>query len=400
MSNMFRNVSPIYTVYFSKSNKSISSSNAENELFSFNSYFLTNEFVFDIMQYILVPLLLAVIITMVILLIANRFYFENKIQQKKDISNKTNNFLTQIIFSNYDAKSIKEKIKLFEKEVPFKKNWCKGLILNTILSFKRNVTEVNPHQMLMIYRYFGFQEYSRKLIKSSNWKNKLLAIYHYQILDYKIKTGYIRPYVHEKNKFLKSNALIAIISLSDQKLDFLSNYESKISNADQIKILDIIYQKKTVLPEKINEWLYNKNSSVVVLAIKLMIRYSKTLTNSEITYLFTSVDNEIRKETFELIRHLYIVDANTIVMNQYNQETEKSNKITALKTMAVIGDANTKDFALSLISKEKDLEIKFEIINCINKIDSTFFKTFKIDDPLENNIINRILLHVNNPYLN
>lgn len=397
---MFRNVSPIYTVFFSKLNKSISSSNAENELFSFHNSFFTTEFVFDIMQYILVPFLLAVIITMVLLLIANRFYFENKIQQKKDISDKTNNFLTQIIFSNYDAKSIQEKIKLFEKEVPFKKDWCKGLILNTILSFKRNITDVNPHQMLLIYKYFGFQEYSRKLIKSSNWKNKLLAIYHYQILEYKIKTGYIRPYMYVKNKFLKSNALIAIISLSDQKLDFLTKYENKISNADQIKILDIIHQKNVVLPEKINEWLYNKNSSIVILAIKLMIRYSKTLTLSEITYLFKSVDNEIRNETYKLIQHLYIVEANTIVIHQYNEETVKSNKISALKTMAVIGNPETKDFVLSLISKETDLEIKFEIINCINKIDSTFFITFKIDDPLENNIINRILLHVNNPYLN
>ena len=255
MNNIFTNAGSIYTLSFSKLNTSISFSNAEDELFLFHNSFFTSEFAFDIMQYILVPFLLLVIITMVILLIANRFYFENTIQQKKDISNKANNFLTNIVFSNYNSKSIQEKIKLFEKEVPFKKDWCKGLILNAILSFKRNITDANPHQMLKIYRYFGFQKYSSKLIKSSNWKNKLLAIYHYQILEYKIKTGDIRPYIYVKNKFLKSNALIAIISLSGQKLDFLSNYENIISNADQIKILDIVYQKKLVLPEKIIEWL-------------------------------------------------------------------------------------------------------------------------------------------------
>jgi hypothetical protein len=54
--------------------------------------------------------------------------------------------------------------------------------------------------MLLIYKYFGFHRYSNKLIKSSSWENKLLAIYH-QILEYKIKTGYIRPYVYVKNKF-------------------------------------------------------------------------------------------------------------------------------------------------------------------------------------------------------
>jgi hypothetical protein len=30
--------------------------------------------------------------------------------------------------------------------------------------------------------------------------DKLLGIYHYQILEYKIKTGYIRPYVNNHKK--------------------------------------------------------------------------------------------------------------------------------------------------------------------------------------------------------
>jgi hypothetical protein len=50
--------------------------------------------------------------------------------------------------------------------------------------------------------------------------------------------------------------------------------KSKISTADQLKILDLIYQKAD-LPTKISKWLYNENNSIVLLAIKLMIRYDK-----------------------------------------------------------------------------------------------------------------------------
>jgi hypothetical protein len=50
--------------------------------------------------------------------------------------------------------------------------------------------------LLQIYKSFGFDEYSKKLILSRKWEDKLLGIYHYQILEYKIKTGYIRPYVN------------------------------------------------------------------------------------------------------------------------------------------------------------------------------------------------------------
>jgi hypothetical protein len=64
---------------------------------------------------------------------------------------------------------------------------------------KRNVNDINPHQMLLIYKYFGFHRYSNKLIKSNSWK--INYCYHYKILEYKIKTGYIRPYAYVKNKF-------------------------------------------------------------------------------------------------------------------------------------------------------------------------------------------------------
>lgn len=361
---------------------------------------LKAEFSFDLIKYIVIPFLLIVIISLVLLLIINRYGFEKKIIIKNEVDIKINDFLIEILFSDYDSTYIKKQIKLFKKQVPFKKKWCKGIILNKIITIKRNINGVNQHQMLLIYKYFGFHEYSNKLIKSSSWENKLLGIYHYQILEYKIKTGYIRPNIYVKNKFLQSNALIAVISLSDQKFDFLSNYEKQISFADELKILDIIHQKKSALPKKINEWLYNKNSSIVILAIKLMIRYRETLTIEEISHLLNSDNSKVRRETFLFIRNLYILEANELLINHYPKEIDKRSKISTLKTMATIGDNETKDFALSILLKEADLEIKFEIVNCINKIDAIFFNTFRTEDASENEIIKRIVLHVNNPYLN
>ncbi|MDI6031606.1 hypothetical protein QLS91_00825 [Flavobacterium sp. LB2P84] len=398
--NLLKDITNITTLLFKKLHTEISYKNIKNELLTFNYSFFKAEFSHDLFKYILIPFLLIVIISLVLLLIVNRYGFEKKIIIKNEVDIKINDFLTEIIFSDYDSKYIKEQIKLFKEEVPFKKKWCKGIILNKIITIKRNINGVNPHQMLLIYKYFGFHDYSDKLIKSRSWENKLLGIYHYQILEYKIKTGYIRPNIYVKNKFLKSNALIAVISLSDQKFDFLSNYEKQISYADELKILDIIHQKKSALPKKINEWLYNKNSSVVILAIKLMIRYRETLTIDQISHLLNNTNSKVRRETYLVIRNLYIIEANELLINHYLKETDKRNKISALKTMGAIGDNDTKDFALSILLAEADLEIKFEIVNCINKIDATFFNTYKTEDASENEIIKRIVLHVNNPYLN
>lgn len=390
-------------ISFSNSNYSFEDffAGIKNELSNIDYSFFTTEFSFEIIKYIIIPFLLFLIVLLVILLIANRYGFEKKLILKKEVEVKINDFLTEIIFSDYTPKETKEKINLFkEQEVPFRKKWCKAIILNNIITVKRNINGVNPNQMLLIYKYFGFHAYSDKLIRSSNWENKLLGIYHYQILEYKIKTGHIRPNIYVKNKFLKSNALIAVISLSDEKFEFLSKYQKKISTADELKILDIIYQKKSALPKNINDWIHNKNSSIVTLAIKLMVRYRESLTIDQINYLLTNPNDRVRKETLSAIRTLYTIEASDILIDYYKAETNKRNKISTLKTMSVIGDNETKDFIASIMTQEKDLEVKFEMINCIIKIDKTFFDTYKSDDISENEVVNRIILHVNNPHLN
>lgn len=354
----------------------------------------------EFLQYIGIPFLALVIVIFIFLLLFNRFGYERKIIYKNEIDLKINDFLTEIIFSGFSTSEVKERVAIFKKEVPFKKKWCKSVILNKIITLKRNINGVNPHQMLLIYKYFGFHEYSDKLIKSSSWEKKLLGIYHYQVLEYKIKTGHIRPNIYVKNKYLKSNALIAVLSLSDQKFDFLTTYQKPISYADELKILDIIHQKKSALPVKINDWLNNKNSSIVVLGIKLIIRYRGTITEEQITKLLDNKNHKVRRETYMLIRNLYLLEATNLIMEKYYLETEKRNKISALKTLAQIGDEDTKHFAVALLKIEDDIDIKFEIIHCIYSIDPVFFDQYLYESKEEENIIKRIILHLKTPELN
>ena len=378
------------------------------EITSYKYYSNTSfQFYYDLIKYIFIPTLLITIVALVVLLIINRYGFEKKIAIKNEIVLKTDDFLTELIFSDYTPLTVKSKIKHFMEEVPFTKKWCRDIILNKLITIKQNINGVDSNRILLIYRAFGFHNYSKKLILNRNCRKKLLGIYHYQVLEYKIKTGYIRPYINLKpymdafkNKFLNSNALIAVIILSDEKFEILNKYQKKISNADELKILNIIYHKKSSLPSNIKDWLYNKNASIVRLAIKLMVRYREPLKKDQISYLLSTTDEGILKETLLAIRYLYLIEANTILINYYKTETNKRNKISTLKTLGAIGDTETIDFAVSILFNENDLELKFQIVQCINSIDPEFFKNYIIKNIVEKNIINKILLHVNSPYLN
>lgn len=364
------------------------------------SDFFTAEFIFSLLKYLVIPLFTLFLLILIFSLIVNRFKVEQLGTKKKEIDTLLNDFLTKIIFSNHNGNELKKKIADFKNTIPYNEKWCRYLILNKLIHFKQNIHGFDHNQILLIYKYFGLQSYSQGLINDRRWYYKSLGIYHYQVLDYKIKKGQLKSFLHHKNKYLRSNALIATIALSDEKFGVLDNYSEKISRADEIKILDIIYQKKSKLPENIVKWIYHKNNSIVILALKLLIRYREKLTVPQITYLLLNTDILVRKETLLAIRELKIYEANEILINYYGKEYNKRNKISCLKTLGIIGNEKTLKFVSDILTLEKDLEIKFELVNCINKIDKTFFESYAVDDETENNIIKKIVLHVTNPYLN
>lgn len=371
-----------------------------HEILAFiNSHSTASNFYY-FLKIIVIPFLILSLSIIIISLLVGRYFFDKIDQEKKELEDSINDFLTGLIFSGQNSQEIKTQIDQFKKGEIYNHKWCQRLILNKLIHIKENIKDVNNNLILIIYKQFDLHLYSKKLINQRKWYFKSLGFYHYRALDYKIKKGSIKPFLNSKNKYLKSNALVSIISLSDEKFDVLNQYSEKISAADEIKILDLIYEKKSTIPLTIFDWLFNKNNSIVVLAIKLIIRYRETLTLEQIKFLLQSEDALVRKSTIQAIRELYIVQANDLLMSHFNKELTHQNKISILKTLAIIGNKKTATFATKLLKNEPRLDLKFHLVKCIQKIDFDFLNDFKTNDYEEKDLVNRMILHTKDPYLN
>lgn len=358
----------------------------------------TARFFYNTFKYILIPSLLCIILYFFILLLFNR-YQEDKMDDKIEaIEQELNSFLTELLYSNYPIATIKEKVDSFKKRPEFQQKWCKQLLLNKLIHIKHNVKELDKNLFLIIYKQLDLHQYSAKLIQNKRWYYKSLGFYHYQSLDYKIKKSNIKPYLESPNRYLKSNALIALIALSDEKFDILHNYPNKIAKADELKILDLIYHKQSTTPETVKDWLQCTNSSVVVLAIKLMVRYREQLSLPTISYLLLHEDKEVRKETIIAIRDLVIFDAHSEIMHSYAKESDTRIRISMLKTLAIIGNERVKKFAIQHLETEKDIDVQFELVNCIHKIDPNYFQ-FIQKEKEEASLFQQMISHLNCPYL-
>lgn len=355
--------------------------------------------IFIFLIFIFIPLIIFFVLTIIGSLVYNRYQDDKFIKNINEIEEQINSFLIDIIFTESENSLLKKTVKAFDKKYINDDERLRKYVFEKIIHVKENINDIYEHRIILIYKYFGFNKLTDKLIRKKSWQDKSEAFYHYQSLDYKIKKGHIKQYLNSKNPKLKSNAIIAYISLSDEKFSYLDNFEYPISKADELKILNIIYKKKAVMPKNIEQWLDNKNVSMVAIAIKLMIRYKHKLTNSQTIKLLQNEDEKVRKETINATRELFNFEANTILLEHYPKETNSINKIILLKTLSEIGDEDTIKSLHQNIPNEKDIQIKFALIHCIYTIKKSFFDHYKFITESEEKIIQKMLLHIKNPYL-
>lgn len=364
------------------------------------NYVFQPQHIFLFLIFIFIPMIVFFVFAIVGNLIYNRYQDDKFLKSTNLIEEEINAFLIDLIFTECDNLTLRKKVVEFDKKYIKKNEKLKKYMFEKIIHIKENINEMYEHKIILIYKYFGFNKLTDDLIKRRNWQDKSEALYHYQSLDYKIKKGHVKKYLNSPNPKLKSNAIIAYISLSDEKFNYLDNFEYPISKADELKILNIIYKKKSIIPKNIDKWLENKNVSIVAIAVKLMVRYKYKLNNEQTYKLLQNEDKKVRKETIIATREVYNFEAQEILLKHYPLEPNAINKILLLKTLAEIGDEKTIQSLRKQINKEPNIEVKFALIYCIYKLKSTFFESYKYITKTEEELIKRMLLHIKNPYLN
>lgn len=235
----------------------------------------------------------------------------------------------------------------------------------------------------------------KDFLKSSDWNDKSEAFEHFAILDLKDKSKDILPYlkVKSRNKHLRSNALIALISLAENNFDLLNEIDFEITKADEIKILNIIYEKDTNIPLHIENWLQSQNNSTVSIAIKLAVRFKYEFTTIQLVKLLHHQNFQIRRETLKAIDELNPANSCMLLTSIYERESYFKNKLLILKTFQKSKSNLVKKFLQQLFLEEQNVDLKFEIVNALQLFDKNFINTITNIDHKEREIIQQMLLH-------
>lgn len=344
----------------------------------------------------LIPAFLILFVAFSIIIILNRFYYEERKLVKNNIDFVVNDFFARVLFNtkieDYDA-----EVKKFKNDIPFRKTWVKRILIEKIITLKKNLKGKASDSLIAIYEKFGLFKYTKNLIKDSRWHIKCKGIYQLQILEYEKGLDLIKPYLNSSNEILRSNAFIAYLSVTSGSIDFLGDYKQPVSLIDELKFMDLLRIKKFPLPKNIDKWLDSSNQAIVRIGLKLIVFHNNTDYNEKITGLLKSENRSIRHEVIKAIEHLQIVNTEDILLHIFSNE-DKLNKIAVICALSRIGETNTLNYFEKFLKENQsslDIDIKIKTVECIQKIDANF-----LENSFKNNLeIEKIKNHIANKTL-
>ncbi|CAM2755161.1 hypothetical protein SAMN05444143_103113 [Flavobacterium succinicans] len=315
-----------------------------------------------------IPILVIVILFVSILLLTKRFYNQWLYRLKKKYRVIIQQFLIEIVIHDYDKQELKAKLKDFRKAIPFKRNWCKIIVINEMIRLKKNIKGDKTTIISLLYKSLNLNKYSSKLIHDFRPYKKCIGFYHFQMMKYTKGKHQILPFLNSENDLIQSNATISFIALIDLNQEQLSHVPDKISKLNQIKIMDIFFEIKKDYPKNLDFFLEADKSSLIELGLKIVTYFNNRNASKRIIQLLNYPVESTRIEALIAASKLYLQEAEEPILNKINIYSKKA-QIKCYWCLAEIGSHSTTTYIKSSFKHINDPEIQLAAMYCILKID-------------------------------
>jgi hypothetical protein len=321
-----------------------------------------------------------------------------KLRKKKEVivQEKINLFFSEVFFSETQTEKYYDfKIDSFRSTIPLHTNWCKDLLIQNILDLVRSLKGGNNEKFLSVFFKLGLQEYTKNLIKSPFWFVKTKAIFFWREIGYAKGKKRILKFTKHKSPNLRSAALIAYISLQEKEpLKILESYTYNISHVEGLNILDIIQRKKIKKPENLSSWLYFKEDTKIILALKLVAYYNDLRSGDIVIELLNSGNTKVRNEAIKTIGELFLFSAEPDLIKAFSHENVE-NQIEIINVLSVIGSEESIKFLHYILGLKSPSEIQLAAMYALKKLDMKF----PLNDFGNNEVLLKVKKHVETPYL-
>ncbi|NND80147.1 MAG: hypothetical protein HKN53_09620, partial [Maribacter sp.] len=178
----------------------------------------------------------------------------------------------------------------------------------------------------------------------------------------------IAGFINDRRSVVRKQAEIATVTLRNEGISyFMDTTKYRISEWQQIVLLEIIRNNKDFTPPLFKVWLTSGNRDVVLMALRFIKHFNQNDAKASLIELLKHRNNQIKEEAINCIKEFHVVEAlDTLKLVFWRCSTDL--KILILGTIAELGDIGEIEFLRQMEHKRLHFSVKNKALNAINSI--------------------------------
>ncbi|MCJ7466468.1 MAG: hypothetical protein MUO53_07220 [Maribacter sp.] len=287
--------------------------------------------------------------------------------QKKALSPVISEFLFMENDATKNEKTdyVHHKIEIREL---LKDGFNRKVFVEILLDLGKDISGDSQKRLFKLYTDLGLQNDAYANLKSWRWEVVSKGILELTQMNVEESYNFIIKFINDKRSTIRKQAEIATVTLKHEGINyFLDTTTYKISEWQQLKLLDVLRNFEDYQPPAFKAWLTSNNTHTVLFALRLIKYYSQNDAYASIIELVKHKSNQIKLEAINCIKEFNIVEAVKILKIIF-WKSSIPLKISILDAIASIGNENDILFLRSIESKERSFSVKSKAISAINAI--------------------------------
>ncbi len=314
-------------------------------------------------------------VVLVLLYFISVFFLRNKISsnssQRKQRKTELTAMVSEFLFYEDDADK-KEKSKYIGLKIEIRdllrEDFNRKVLAQILLDLRKDVAGDTQKQLFKLYQDLGLEKDAFKKLESWRWEVVSKGILELTLMQVEEAYPFIVKFINYRRGAIRKQAEIATVSLTSGGISyFLDSTTYKISEWQQLKLLDVLRTKEDFEPPRFKAWLTSTNTHVVLFALRLIKYYNQNDANASLIELVKHKNWQVKQQAIDCIKEFNVTQALPTLKGVFPKCTVDT-KLAILGAIAELGSTSDIEFLVNVSHREGNFSVKSKAVGAINTI--------------------------------
>lgn len=279
--------------------------------------------------------------------------------------------ISEFLFYEDDA-DVAEKSNYIRLKIEIrdllKDDFNRKILSEVLLDLRKDVSGDTQKRLFTLYSALGLEKDAFAKLESWRWEIISKGILELTLMEVEEAYTFIVKFINSRRATIRKQAEIAAVALKHEGINyFLDTTKYKISEWQQLKLLDVLRNKEDFNPPRFRAWLTSTNKHVVLFALRLIKFYNQNDANTSLIELVKHNDQQVRRQAVECLKEFYVIEALPTLKGVF-WKCKVDTKIAILGAIAELGGEPEIEFLETVSEREGNFSVKSKAIGAINAI--------------------------------